>query len=204
MDRQRRSIKTYGRKLTAIDVPLISNKPLSYYFAPMLVGKDSVTIADVGTGPYSFLGTYWPTCYVRVIACDIMADVYNELLREKGIILSIPVERQDMEGFTYRDCTFDIVHCVNALDHTTNPSRALREMYRICKPKGWVYLKHFPNEGIRQHYTGLHIWNIEKVEPDNFRIWNGQNDILASKVVKGFRTKIDKDGMIVSVCQRSR
>ncbi len=48
------------------------------------------------------------------------------------------VEVQDMEKLTYPDNTFDLVVCVNALDHTQNAMVAIDEMIRVSKK--WVHI----------------------------------------------------------------
>lgn len=47
------------------------------------------------------------------------------------------VEIQDMEKMTYPDDYFDLVVCVNALDHTPDAKSAIKEMKRVGK---WVYI----------------------------------------------------------------
>ena len=44
----------------------------------------------------------------------------------------------DMENLTYEDNSFDVVVCVNALDHTKNPLVALHEFYRVAKK--YIYI----------------------------------------------------------------
>jgi hypothetical protein len=75
---------------------------------------------------------------------------------------------------------FDIVHCVNALDHTNNPQKAIEEMKRICKPGGWIYLRHAPNQ--KDKYGGIHKWNATV---DGFE--NSDKNIT----LDGFETRID-------------
>ncbi len=48
------------------------------------------------------------------------------------------VEFQDMENLTYPDNSFDLVVCINALDHTSNAEKAVQEMMRVSKH--WVYI----------------------------------------------------------------
>lgn len=48
------------------------------------------------------------------------------------------VDREDMEKLTYPDNAFDLVICINALDHTINAPQALREMVRVSRH--WVYI----------------------------------------------------------------
>ncbi len=48
------------------------------------------------------------------------------------------VELQDMENLTYPNNSFDLVICVNALDHTKHPVMAVNEMIRVSKK--WVHI----------------------------------------------------------------
>lgn len=50
------------------------------------------------------------------------------------------VEFQNMEAMTYADNFFDVVYCINALDHTPNAKVAVKEMIRVCRPGGLVYI----------------------------------------------------------------
>lgn len=65
---------------------------------------------------------------------------------------------QDMEQITYPDNTFDIVHCRNALDHTKNAPLAVREMIRVCKPEGTVFIKCWLDQKDTGH---KHFWNAK-------------------------------------------
>lgn len=70
------------------------------------------------------------------------------------------IEKQDMEKLTYPDDSFEIVTCINALDHTKNPRAAIEEMIRICKPGGFIYI----DCALIQHTTsgGWHYWDAEE------------------------------------------
>jgi SAM-dependent methyltransferase len=64
-----------------------------------------------------------------------------------------------MEKLTYEDNFFDIVHCLNALDHTRDALTAVKEMIRVCKPGGYVYI----DCHLDQLDTGhLHYWNAKE------------------------------------------
>ncbi len=49
-------------------------------------------------------------------------------------------EYQDMENLDYEDESFDLVVCVNALDHTKDAEKALLEFMRVCEENGFVYI----------------------------------------------------------------
>lgn len=143
------------------------NKParFSEYFSPLIGDKQAVTIAELGAGPVVTIGTYWPGVDVSIVASDKEWKQYADLWNEKPLV---PIEHQDMEALTYEDNSFDIVHCRNALDHTKNAFQAVKEMKRVCKPGGYVYLLHA--EGQRRIYGGHHYHNIEELELDDFTV----------------------------------
>lgn len=46
----------------------------------------------------------------------------------------------DMEGLAFEDNTFDVVVCINALDHTKDVMSALSEFDRVTKKGGYIYI----------------------------------------------------------------
>ncbi len=167
------------------------NRPffLPKYFTPMIGDKKDVHIADLGAAMIATTGNLWNGADIHIHASDLLADEYASIWKERGVEQLIPIEKQDMEKMTYDDNVFDIVHCVNALDHTENPKAALFEMIRVCKPGGWIYLRHVPNEAERQSYKGLHQWNIVK-EGGDCLFWNRDSRFLLSEIDDRFITEI--------------
>lgn len=162
------------------------------YFGPMIGDKKEVSIVDIGSGIISTTGSTWRGVKVDLHPCDIWADEYAEIHKgwrdQYGRVVKpiFPIEKQDMEKLTYKDEMFDIVHCNNALDHCIDPYKALKEMYRVCKKGGWIYLRHIPNEGVNNRYGMQHQWNITKQE-DDCLIWNYQEGFYLSSVIEGFK-----------------
>ncbi len=66
------------------------------------------------------------------------------------------VEYQNMEELAYPDDTFDLVVCINALDHTRDAERAIKELIRVSKK--WVYV----DCALIQHTTSgkNHYWDM--------------------------------------------
>lgn len=162
--------------------------PLPEYFREMIGDKKAVSIADIGAGSIPTTGNQWPGVEVKVFASDCLADEYNEIWRSTNRVILNPVTKQDMEALTYPDNHFDIVHCVNALDHCENPRKAIQEMIRVCKPGGWVYLRHVPDEGERQRYQGFHQWNVTEYDGE-CKIWN-PNDIFYLSEIGSFTSEV--------------
>jgi SAM-dependent methyltransferase len=187
------------------------NRELFYlpdYFAQMIGDKKEVSIADLGAAMFCTIGSLWKTARVKVYPSDVLADDFNQILKEQKIKPLIPVMKEDMEKLSYPDNFFDIVHCVNALDHTVNPIKALQEMYRVCKPNGYIYLRHFVNVGEHEKYYGLHLWNIDISDGGDALIWNQENRFLLSDLFKGFKSlkerELDykKEDMVVSILHK--
>lgn len=103
-------------------------------------------VADIGSGPVSRL------------ELDIKGPVVLDIhpCDSKGFD---GIEYQDMEKLTYEDCSFDIVHSRNALDHTKNALTAVKEMIRICKPGGKVFIKCWLDQKDTGH---KHYWNFKE------------------------------------------
>ena len=145
--------------------------PLDGYFKELIGDKKEVKIADIGCGMFSTTGSTLEGVEVEIYPSDFLADEYNEMLRDSNVTPVIPVEKQDMTNLTYKDEFFDVVHCVNALDHCNDPQKALQEMLRVLKPGGWLYLRHYQNVGEFMRYRGEHKWNIDLSE-DGIKVWS--------------------------------
>jgi ubiquinone/menaquinone biosynthesis C-methylase UbiE len=154
-----------------------------------------VLILDAGSGPFTTLGAEVDDIFVDIVACDILADEYIAMMEARDILPWNLVEQENMECLSYGDGIFDIVHCQNALDHTENPREALKEMLRVCKRDGWIYLKHYPNVGDRHNYTGSHHWNLCVFEGD-CKVWNREEEFLMSEILEDVAVFMDK-GMVV-------
>ena len=123
-----------------------------------LIGdKKNVKILDVGSGPFSVIGSFLEGINVEITHCD--RQDFKDYWEKRQITPIIDVEQQNMENLTYEDESFDIVCCQNALDHTKNAKESVKEMIRVCKKGGSVYIKCWLN----QLDTGyLHKWNAKK------------------------------------------
>ena len=132
------------------------------YFGPMIGDKKEVAIAELAAGPICTIGHSWKDVKVNLYASDILKNEYDALWKEHNATPIIPVEYQDMENLTYPDNFFDIVHCINALDHTLHPQKALKEMLMVCKPGGWIYLRHLPDQ--KTECRGMHAWDANMAD----------------------------------------
>ncbi len=122
-----------------------------------------VSILDVGAGPLTVLGKRYPGRRLSIVAVDPLADDYDRLLAEAGIVPTVRTERCAGEELLerFRPDTFDVVYARNALDHSADPVRIVHNMLALARPRGVVLLKHFRNEGEWAEYEGLHQWNFD-------------------------------------------
>ena len=148
-----------NQRQTVKDLIAKHNKPnpLADYLLPYIGGKKEVKIADIGSGAWSIIGSYLDEIDLKIYNSD--NQDFTDFWKKQNIIPFMIPEYQDMERLTYPDNFFDVVHCVNALDHTKDALAAVKEMIRVCKPGGYVYIKCW----LSQLDTGhLHKWNVTK------------------------------------------
>jgi len=202
---RRASLKHYEGKINRKAEQFNRIFPLPSYFGPMMGIHSEVLIADLGAGMFSTTGSTWPGVTVRVFPSDALANEYNEILKKHKITPVIPVEYQDMTDIKCQENVFDIVHCANALDHCHDPAKALREMFRICKRLGWIYLRHFSNVAEDQKYKGLHMWNISRTDYGDCLFRSKTDSFLLSSFFPSVVTVVkkempyDADNMVVSI-----
>jgi SAM-dependent methyltransferase len=145
-----------------------------------------VRILDVGAGPLTMVGKSWPGREVEITAVDPLADEYDKILAENGI--TPPARTTVAEGekldARFAPDTFDMAYASNSLDHCKDPLVTIKQMLRVVKPGGWVYLWHFANEGIAERYSGLHQWNFD-VSNGTFSIDGGGRAISLGAELEG-------------------
>ena len=141
-------------------------------------------VLDVGSGPISKVGPVCPGRNVTLIAVDALADEYNKLLADFGIVPRVPTLKCEAEKLTevFDEDYFDVSHAMNSLDHSYNPLEAIRQMVTVTKPGGYVRLEHRVNEGENEEYHGLHQWNFD-IRDEGLFVWNRERTINISRAV---------------------
>lgn len=165
------------------------------YFSSMIGNKKEIVIAELGAGPINTIGDSWPGVDVKIYASDVLQPEYEKSWQYYNAIPIVPVEYQDFEHLTYPDEFFDIVHCVNALDHTGDPRQALEEIYRVCKPGGWIYLRHAPDQ--MKRYGGMHRWDAKII--NGKCVFQGKTEIV---IVEGAKVHLEDD-LIIAIWQKT-
>jgi excisionase family DNA binding protein len=140
--------------------------------------KPGMTLADLGAGD-GYLSRAVSPKVEQVIAVDISGEMLKELGRKAaqeglGNIRTIKADGCDLP---LEDESIDLV-CANMfLHHLEEPMMAIREMRRILKPGGSVFLADLREHGNREFKERMHD------------VWQGfsQNDVKEWFVKCGFR-----------------
>ena len=146
------------------------------------IDSEQVSILDVGSGPLTSVGKKYPGKQLTLVAIDALADEYVGILQASGIGAPVLPEKCSGEEILdrYEPQSFDVAFIDNALDHTADPLLVLDNMLGVIKPAGRVGLCHGRNEGERNGYFGIHLWNID-CRDGRLIIWNRevQHDVAA-------------------------
>jgi glycosyltransferase involved in cell wall biosynthesis/2-polyprenyl-3-methyl-5-hydroxy-6-metoxy-1,4-benzoquinol methylase len=102
------------------------------YCIPLLRVPGS-RVLEVGCG-YGLLGTYLSQLGARFIGVDIALSALNQFPKSSDLFC-YPVVA-DALGLPFADASFDVVFCMEVLEHTQDPHRLLDECFRVVRPDG--------------------------------------------------------------------
>jgi ubiquinone/menaquinone biosynthesis C-methylase UbiE len=109
--------------------------------------KPGMKMLDVATGTGAVL---LPAARLlassgHVTGIDLSTGILQQaeaLARAEGLT-NVELRKMDAEHLEFHDQAFDLVACAFSLFFFPNMEAALREMYRVCKPGGWLGLTVF-------------------------------------------------------------
>jgi SAM-dependent methyltransferase len=130
--------------------------PLNDYFLPLIGDRKEVSILDVGSGPYPITGQTLEGVKVNLRHCDNRG--FDNFWANNETVPLFKIEVLDMENLDIEDNSYDIVHCVNALDHTRDALKAVKELIRVSRE--WVYI----DCSLNQHSVRgkKHYWDAKE------------------------------------------
>ena len=124
-------------------------------------GQTAFDVLDVGSGPLTCCGyrmTSEPDAQLNVTAVDPLADDYDRALQRAGVTPVVRTQPAPAEELTsvFAADHFDFVFSRNALDHSRDPVRAIRQMLTVVKPGHSVLIEVQEDEADAMGYDGFH------------------------------------------------
>jgi len=116
-------------------------------------------VLDVACGAAHAAEQVAPTVR-QVVGLDLtraLLDLGAERLREAGIT-NVLLQEGSAAELPFLDASFDLVFCRAALHHMPDPSGAVAEMARVCRPGGRVVAADMvaPSAEVREAFDALH------------------------------------------------
>jgi ubiquinone/menaquinone biosynthesis C-methylase UbiE len=109
-------------------------------FLPPVKDKRILEIA-CGRGGFSrILGLRGASVCGADFSASAVEIAKERLHRDPSLTDRVTYVQADAENMLFDENTFDIVVSCETIEHVPNPRVALREMYRVCKPGGMLYL----------------------------------------------------------------
>lgn len=141
------------------------------------IGK-SYKFIDIGSGPFSNVGSITDKVHLDALYVDPLAYIYNMLKNryELNDAMELRMGFVELLEKDFEPDSFDMVHMSNSLDHSFSPIDGIYQLLNICRIGGKVVLRHAENEAVNADYQGLHQWNLSLHNKENsFIIWrNGE------------------------------
>ncbi len=111
---------------------------------PYLKSSKSLRLLDVacGTGTYLELAKKFGA---DPVGCDISENMVR-ICKNKGID---NVFVNDYHTLPFKDETFDLILCINAIHYSDNPKAAINEMRRVLSKDGTILFTYFNNLNFR-------------------------------------------------------
>jgi len=133
----------------------------------LTLGVEKGMVLDLGTGPGQIpikLAMRNPSLIIHAI------DLSDAMLRRAamdatrwGVEMRILFNQGDVKNTGYDPALFDMVLCNSVLHHVPDPVQLIREMGRICKPSGALFLRDLrrPNRLMYRYHVRTHGRNYE-------------------------------------------
>jgi len=115
------------------------NELTNRQFTEFLELEETSSVLEVGSG----LGILASEVARLVPRGEVFGVEYSpeQLSKAESSRPNLRFVRGDAHALDFEDARFDVVYCRYVLEHLADPPRALREMWRVLKPGGKVFLQ---------------------------------------------------------------
>ena len=140
--------------------------------------KENITVLDFS--PSRSLFRQWKKeKNINYIASDLSANFISDVFFD---ITKIPVDSN----------SFDLIICYHILEHITEDTKAIKELYRILKPNGHAI--------IQTPFKDGDIYEDETITSDKERLLHfGQEDHVRIYSIKGLKKRLEVVGFHVKI-----
>lgn len=170
------------------------------------LSKLEPTILDVGCGMSYASGNLDSNGHpLNIHYVDALAQPFNTIKNNyQPSLPNIEFGMMEYLGAFYPQHDISLIIIQNALDHCSNPIKAILEALDALHIGGCLYLNHHPNEAEYEHYRGFHKFNICK-EDSHLLIWNQTERINVNDCVSSFATVscLEVDGNPVAILTKT-
>lgn len=104
---------------------------------------------DVGCGGGRYSIAMAKLGAAEVIGTDISIAGLADAARRAAAMSNVRFEKASALDLPYENSRFDFVCCSGVLHHTSDPERGLRELVRVLRPKGILFLLLYGKGGLR-------------------------------------------------------
>ena len=136
--------------------------------------QSGMTVMDLGAGD-GYLSRAVARYVRKVVAVDISGEMLRELVKKAGAEGISNIETLESDGcdVPVDSSSIDIV-CANMyLHHIEDPEQAIKEIKRVLKPKGKVFLADFKEHSNKELKEKMHdVW--QGFATDEIKEWFGK------------------------------
>lgn len=98
-------------------------------YIPSVQKNNPIKILNIGAAGGA--SSKWLSTFGEVVSVEYDLQFLNYLLSQ-----NVPVTHASITALPFEDCTFDLVCAFDVVEHVEDHHKAVKEMLRVCKPKG--------------------------------------------------------------------
>lgn len=157
--------------------------------------KNETELLDIGTGKGDLLEKIlliYPNRNWNLVGIDISEKMIEKAVEKN---LSAKFEVGDSENLPFKNCSFDIITCINSFHHYENPEKAISEIKRVLRPNGIIILGEIWIPGFFRNVINFFL---PFMKTGDYKIYSSDEirDIFAQQNI----IQIDKKNIFPSNC----